>query len=220
MTTRLLGGYMFNFSESTMITLIAGLPAIVIAMSVHEFAHAYAADKLGDPTPGMMGRLTLNPIVHVDIIGLVMLFIAQIGWARPVMINPRYFKNPRRDDILVSLAGPFANLITAFLSLFTLYAIDAYTGSIARGTELVFTLITIYNINFAIFNLLPIPPLDGSSIIKNLLPYSWVEQIESLERYSIFLFIILINLPFFRTFFVFLQRIVMGIYLSIMHLIF
>ena len=105
---------MFDFNP---LDLIAGVPGLIIAMVIHEYAHARVAVALGDRTPMLMGRLTLNPAAHIDPVGLIMLFLVRFGWAKPVIIDPRNFRKPRRDDILVSLAGPAANLVTAFLAL-------------------------------------------------------------------------------------------------------
>ena len=109
---------MFDSLDGFLIGAITSLPGIIIAMVIHEWAHARVAYALGDFTPKLMGRLTLNPAAHIDILGLVMLFIAHFGWAKPVQVNPYNFGNPRRDDILVSLAGPGANFAIAFLTLF------------------------------------------------------------------------------------------------------
>ena len=186
---------MFDDMGGFLMNLIAGLPGIVIAMVVHEYAHARVAYALGDYTPRLQGRLTLNPAAHVDPIGLLMLFIVHFGWAKPVQINPMNFSNPRRDDILVSLAGPASNLITAFIALIILVLLAKFDFPFSEGTLLVFNLIIIYNINFAIFNMLPIPPLDGSHILRNLLPYELARQYEYLERYSFIFLIIILMTP-------------------------
>ena len=157
---------MFDFS---IMQIVAGLPGLVIAMVVHEYAHARVAVALGDFTPRLMGRLTLNPFPHIDPVGLLCLFLVHFGWAKPVVINPRNFRSPRRDDILVSLAGPGANLLTAFAALVTLLVYDRMGGNMTTGIYLVFRLIIEYNIGFAIFNLIPLPPLDGSHVLMQLL---------------------------------------------------
>ena len=158
---------MFDFS---LMQIVAGIPGLIIAMVVHEYAHAQVAVWLGDFTPRLTGRLTLNPRAHIDPIGMIMLFLVHFGWAKPVMINPNNFKQPKRDDILVSLAGPMANLVTAFLTLFILLLYDRLGGNITTGIYTVFQLIIEYNIGFAIFNLLPLPPLDGAHVLMNILP--------------------------------------------------
>ena len=202
-----IGGFMMN--------LIVGLPGIVIAMVVHEFSHARVAYALGDYTPKLEGRLTLNPAAHVDPIGLVMLLFVHFGWAKPVHINPMNFSNPRRDDILVSLAGPASNLITAFVALIILVLLAKLEVPFSEGLLVVFNLIIVYNINFAIFNMLPIPPLDGSHILRNLLPYELARQYEMLERYSFIFLIIILATPILSYVFVPLQRFIFGIFRSI-----
>ncbi len=202
-----LGGFLMN--------LIAGLPGIVIAMTVHEYSHARVAYALGDFTPRLQGRLTLNPAAHVDPIGLLMLFIVHFGWAKPVQINPLNFSNPRRDDILVSLAGPVSNLIVSFVALIVLVMLAKLDLPLSEGVLVVFNLIIVYNINFAIFNMLPIPPLDGSHILRNLLPYNLARAYEQLERYSFIFLIIIIATPVLSYVFVPLQRFIFGIFRNI-----
>ena len=206
---------MFDDLGGFLTTLVAGLPGIVIAMVIHEYSHARVADLLGDYTPRMQGRLTLNPAAHVDPIGLLMLFIVHFGWAKPVQINPMNFSNPRRDDILVSLAGPASNLITAFVTLIILVLLVKIDFPLSEGLLVVFNLIIVYNINFAIFNMLPIPPLDGSHILRNILPYELARTYEQLERYSFIFLIIIIATPVLSYVFVPLQRFILGIFRSI-----
>ncbi|MFA6250892.1 MAG: site-2 protease family protein, partial [Candidatus Shapirobacteria bacterium] len=171
------------------IIFIVGL---IIALTIHEFSHSLAADRLGDPTPRSQGRLTLNPLAHLDPLGTLMLIIAHFGWGKPVPIDPYNFRSPRRDELLVSLAGPSSNLILALL--FTL-AIRLFSPPFLAATVL-FLFIQV-NVYLAIFNLLPIPPLDGSKIFLNLLPpdiaATWEE---ALTRYGPILLIILIFFPF------------------------
>ena len=195
--------------------LIAGVPGIVIAMVIHEFSHARVAYALGDFTPKLEGRLTLNPAAHIDPIGLVMLFFVHFGWAKPVHINPLNFSNPRRDDILVSLAGPLSNLITAFVFTIILVLMVKLHIPFTEGLLVVFQLIIVYNINFAIFNMLPIPPLDGSHILRNLLPYELARAYAQLERYSFIFLIIILATPILSYVFVPLQRFIFGIFKSI-----
>ena len=207
---------MFDDFGGFLMQVVAGLPGLVIAMTVHEYAHARVADFLGDPTPRMQGRLTLNPAAHIDPLGLLMLFLIRFGWAKPVMINPYNFKNPRRDDILVSVAGPAANLITAFLALVFMVVLVNAGVSMSHGMRTVFSLILIYNINFAIFNMLPIPPLDGSAILKQLLPYELAQRYRELERYSFFILIIFLMVPGLLTsIFVPMQQFILATFESI-----
>ncbi len=183
---------MFDFN---LLQIVAGLPGLIIAMVIHEYAHAQVAVWLGDFTPRMMGRLTLNPKAHIDPLGMLALFLVHFGWAKPVMINPHNFKQPRRDDILVSLAGPGANLLMAFVALVALVLLSRVGVHITEGIYWVFMLIVEYNIGFAIFNLLPLPPLDGSHVLKQLLPHNLAYQFASLERYSFLILILLLMTP-------------------------
>ncbi|WP_303816900.1 site-2 protease family protein [Selenomonas ruminantium] len=183
---------MFDFN---LMHIVAGIPGLLIAMVIHEYAHAQVAVWLGDFTPRLMGRLTLNPKAHVDPIGMLMLFLVHFGWAKPVMINPRNFKNPKRDDILVSLAGPAANFITAFLALLALLIYSRIGGDMTAGVYLVFQMIIEYNIGFGIFNLIPLPPLDGSHVLMQLLPRDMAYKLAGLERYSFLILIVLLMTP-------------------------
>lgn len=204
---------MFDFN---LLDLIAGIPGLIIAMVIHEYAHARVAVALGDRTPLLMGRLTLNPAAHIDPIGLIMLFLVRFGWAKPVIIDPRNFKKPRRDDILVSLAGPFANLVTAFLALVALLVIKSTMGHLSVGVYQVFQLIIIYNINFAIFNMIPLPPLDGSHVLVQLLPPRMAYAYARLERYSFLILIVLIMTPILSTIFIPLQRLIWQLFVLIL----
>ena len=210
---------MFDNIGGFLVDLIAGLPGIVIAMVIHEFSHARVAYALGDYTPKMQGRLTLNPAAHVDPIGLLMLFLVHFGWAKPVQINPMNFSNPRRDDILVSLAGPASNLITAFVFTILLVLMVKLDLPMSEGLLVVFQLIIVYNINFAIFNMLPIPPLDGSPILRTLLPYELARGYEQLERYSFIFLIIILMTPVLSYIFVPLQRFIFGIFRGIVSIL-
>lgn len=161
--------------------------ALIIAITIHEFAHAYVADRLGDPTPRSHGRLTLNPLKHLDPLGTLMLFIAHFGWGRPVPIDPYNFRSPRRDELLVALAGPGSNLLLAVILSLLLRVFPLYFLNI----------LIIINVSLAIFNLLPIPPLDGSNILLNLLPVDQAAQWQkAFDQYGSFLLVILLFLPF------------------------
>ena len=203
-----------------LIGLVAGLPGLIIAMVIHEYAHARMAVTLGDFTPRLMGRLTLDPRAHIDPIGLIMLFLVRFGWAKPVIINPNNFKKPRRDDILVSVAGPAANLIIAFVTLFLLVLFTKYAGRPSSGAIYVLRLIIIYNINFAIFNMIPIPPLDGSHILRELLPRDLAYQFDRLERYSFLILIVFLMTPILDWVFVPLQRVVWDLFTALLSIFF
>ena len=199
---------MFDFSLTG---LIAGLPGLVIALVIHEYAHAKAADVMGDFTPRMTGRLTLNPMAHIDPIGLIMLLVVRFGWAKPVMINARNFRNWRQGELLVAAAGPVANLIVAFISLLAM-AVLFKLGMFSEGVRLVLSMMVLFNINFAIFNMLPLPPLDGSKILMVLLPGRLAYKLLSLERYSFIILIFLMMTPFLTMILIPLQRLVLSVF--------
>ena len=199
---------MFDFSLTG---LIAGLPGLVIALVIHEYAHAKAADVMGDFTPRMTGRLTLNPMAHIDPIGLIMLLVVRFGWAKPVMINARNFRNWRRGELLVAVAGPVANLIVAFISLLAM-AVLFKLGMFSEGVRLVLSMMVLFNINFAIFNMLPLPPLDGSKVLMVLLPGRLAYKLMSLERYSFIILIFLMMTPFLTMILIPLQRLVLSVF--------
>ncbi|MDY3297301.1 site-2 protease family protein [Selenomonas sp.] len=207
-------------SDFSILSLIAGIPGLIIAMVVHEYAHARMAVTLGDFTPRLMGRLTLDPRAHIDPIGLLMLFLVRFGWAKPVTINPNNFKQPRRDDILVSVAGPAANLIIAFVTLFLLVLFTKYAGRPSSGAIYVLRLIIIYNINFAIFNMIPIPPLDGSHILRELLPRDLAYQFDRLERYSFLILIVFLMTPILDWVFVPMQKMIWQLFTMLLGIFF
>lgn len=149
------------------------LPAIILGLSVHEFGHAIVATKLGDNTPKMQNRVTLNPAAHVDLFGFICLMVAGFGWGKPVMINPQNFKHRRRDEFLVSIAGVTMNLIVAFIFALIVQVLVAFLVA-GSNLEQYRTVVTVFanvvqvNIVLMIFNLVPIPPLDGFSILTEL----------------------------------------------------
>ena len=203
---------MFGFGPD----MIYAIPGLLIAMTVHEWAHAKVADNLGDYTPRMQGRLTLNPISHIDPIGLIMLFFAQIGWAKPVPINPNNFSNYRNGVMQVSLAGPLSNLIVALVAT-VLFALTFKYNMSAHWLTAILQLIIIYNVNFAIFNLVPIPPLDGSKVLLSLLPGEMAYKYETsiIARYSFILLILLV----FTGILGFIIRPISGLIISFLNII-
>jgi Zn-dependent protease len=159
-------------------TILLALPGILFGFTIHEFAHAWTAWKLGDDTAAEQGRLTLNPIVHVDPLGLLLIIFAGFGWARPVPVNPSAFQNPRRDDLLVTAAGPVSNLLVALLlGLVLRFVPISGADSIGNTFGLVLYHAISINLLLCFFNLMPIFPLDGARIVRNLLPpkqaYAW-----------------------------------------------
>lgn len=170
------------------------LPAIVLALTFHEYAHAKVADLLGDPTPRREGRLSLNPLDHIDPLGFIMLIFVRFGWAKPVPINPFNFKGDRnRGVILVSLAGPLANLLFAFISTFLLYfSVLGFFGGASNYLYSLSQFLILYNVYFMLFNLLPIPPLDGSKVLNSILPYNYRYKYYQIEPYAPLILILLL----------------------------
>ena len=156
------------------------IPAIVIGISTHEFAHANAADKLGDTTPRAQGRLTLNPLKHMDLFGTLLIFGCNFGWGKPVEINPDNFVNTNRSkgfcEVMVALAGPLMNFFVALISAIIITIIDItefafFSTTTGQITYAVILNIMMINVGLGVFNLIPLPPLDGDKIFKNILPY-------------------------------------------------
>ncbi|MCB2183658.1 MAG: site-2 protease family protein [Desulfobulbaceae bacterium] len=170
-------------------------PPFLFALTIHEYSHGKMAYRLGDPTAHNLGRLTLNPLKHLDPLGVLAFIIMKIGWAKPVPVNPRYFKNPLKDMIWVALAGPAANLMTAIASSLLAQFLLMFSSIFPQG--IVFPLFQMLgasiwiNIILAIFNLLPIPPLDGSKVLMGILPPRQAASFAKLEPFG---FIILLAL--------------------------
>ena len=190
-----------------LIHLLLSLPIILFALSLHETAHGYIASKLGDPTAKSLGRLTLNPLKHLDIIGFICMLLFGFGWAHPVPINSRYFKKPRRDMALTALAGPVSNLLAAlvFSVLYgiALLGLNIFAAKVGFSNETAamlaehFLIFLYYgvslNVTLAVFNLLPIPPLDGSRIVSAFLPPKLAYKYLKYERIiSIVLMVLLL----------------------------
>lgn len=188
---------MFNFSNlrETLESLLYALPAIVIALSFHEFMHGAVAYALGDPTAKNAGRLTLNPIKHFDPIGLLMMVVFHFGWARPVPINSAYFRRPKLGIVLTSLAGPLANFLLGFLSLNLYFVFELFGAGMPAALQTVlcefFAILASYNISLGLFNLIPIPPLDGSKVLYAVLPQRAYYTLLRYESYGMLLLIVL-----------------------------
>ncbi|MCR1934641.1 site-2 protease family protein [Clostridium tepidum] len=178
------------------------IPAILLGFTVHEFAHAYVADKLGDKTPKFQGRLTLNPFSHIDIVGFIMILLIGFGWAKPVQINPSALKRGYKDEIKVSVAGIAANLITAFLfALLIAFLLKLNLVNFGDITSLggIIGLILYYivriNCMLAIFNLMPIPGLDGFDILRDLWPKTFYKVSDVIYRYQMIILLIFVITP-------------------------
>lgn len=178
------------------IDLLYLIPAILLALTVHEYAHAYVSYRLGDPTPATDGRLSLNPFHHLDPMGTIMLILFRFGWAKPVMVNPAYYKKPKQGMALVAAAGPVANFILALISMVILTVIHklALAPSPVTTAVMQFFLIFLFiNVGLGIFNLIPVPPLDGSKVIGAFMSDQTYMKFMQLANYG---FIIVIGLIF------------------------
>ena len=192
------------------ITLLS-IPAILIALTVHEYAHGYAAYRLGDPTARSLGRLSLNPLHHLDPIGTLCMLFFHFGWAKPVPINARYFKKPRRDMAITAMCGPLANLLLAFIGAFLYVAlliganallqqitVSPFIYRLIEYTLLFFYYFHFVNLTLGLFNCLPIPPLDGSRFIFLLLPPKLYFRLMRYEQYIAIALMILLFLGVFN----------------------
>ncbi len=190
------------------------IPAALLTIIFHEISHGYIAYLLGDRTAKERGRLSFNPLRHLDIVGVLCMVLFGFGWAKPVPINPYYFKNRKVGTVLVSLAGPMSNLVMATMSLLLVRVLLVFSP---ENTVLIYSQIIVaeflftfafLNIGLAVFNLIPIPPLDGSKILFSLLPSRVYWFMLKFEQYGMLILIILINLPFFSSLLAFLRQLV------------
>lgn len=169
------------------------VPAALISIVFHEMCHGYVAYRLGDPTAKAEGRLSFNPLHHIDPIGLIMLIVFRFGWAKPVRVDMRYFRKPKRDMALVSLAGPASNFLLAVLSI-VLLCVLSFAGVQTNWVTAFFSYLTVISMGLGLFNLIPIPPLDGSKLLGALLPDSLYYRVLQYERYGMLLLVAVLYL--------------------------
>jgi len=187
------------------VELIFGLVALIVAITIHEFSHAAAAERLGDPTPRLQGRLTLNPLAHLDPLGTLMLILIRFGWGKPVQFDPYNLRHPRRDSAIISLAGPTSNIVLAIVCSLVLYALFTFRLAFV-GYPMVSVFVYLFlgllqqliiiNVILAVFNLVPIHPLDGFKIVEGMLPEDKAREWHELERYGM-IFLLFLLFPIF-----------------------
>lgn len=197
----ILGLWLISAGTNGILNLLLTVPGVLIALTFHEFAHAWVANKLGDETPKVQGRLSLNPLSHIDPVGFVFLIVAGFGWGKPVQIDPRNFNGKysiSKAEAIVSAAGPIMNFILAFVFLIIYYLLfvvtNVLTGLATMWQQVIFAVITYIvsiNIGLGVFNLIPLPPLDGSKILMHFLPYKGKEWFYRNEKIFYIVFLIL-----------------------------
>ena len=215
------GSFNFEFFRHVVVTMIA----LILSITVHEFGHALLADKLGDPLPRSQGRVTLNPLAHIDPLGTVILPImglifagGAVGWGRPVMIQPVAFTRKLRmktAHMVVAVAGPFMNII--FGMVVSLIAVGLLRSGLVENVEIIRALFGVVSLNFflAFFNLLPFPPLDGGAVLAGILP-DRSPIVAFLERYGVYLAIVVIALPFTRVLYAFPAELLFSLWLRVL----
>lgn len=210
------------------VNLLITVLCVFLSLSVHEFFHGYAAYKLGDGTAKYMGRLNLKPSSHLDPIGAVCLFLFGFGWANPVPVNPANFKIKSRKlgMVITSLAGPLSNLLLAFVALLLLNIMNLFSynatglfGSAVSVLNAVFISLVYMNVGLAVFNLLPIPPLDGSKILSAVLPGRIYFRIMQYERYGFIILLLILNLPVFSNLLLMAQSGIIRFFIGIIELL-
>ncbi len=208
--------------QSFLISFLLSLPIVLLALSLHETAHGYVAHRLGDPTAYNFGRLTLNPAKHLDPIGFICMVLFGFGWAKPVPVNSRYFKKPKRDMALTALAGPLSNILLAFIFAVLLrievsvapnLITSEFTANVFMWINTFLYLGVRLNVTLAVFNLIPIPPFDGSRIVIALLPSDMYFKVMRYEKYIYIVLMVALILGFFDTPINFVTNLVMNLIL-------
>ena len=203
---------------SALQNLVLMVPALLVAVTIHEVAHGWVADRLGDPTARLAGRLTLNPLPHIDPLGALAFVIAGFGWARPVPVDGRNLRRPLRDMALVAAAGPVSNFLVAFLGLVALALLPGLVGGPFLAAPLMGVLRYVYtfNLGLAIFNLIPLPPLDGGHFLPYVLPRGSWTLLAQLQQYGPLLLLLLVFSGATRYIMGPLFRLVHGLYMQIL----
>lgn len=179
-------------------SILINVPITLIALTVHEFAHGWVSTKLGDPTPRMQGRLTFNPLAHLDLVGTILMIITGFGWAKPVSVDPRYYKDTKKGMALTAAAGPLSNLILAFIAMLIATVFMLINRKFALGFETaeqmtmdIAFIFAVRNLCFMVFNIIPIPPLDGAKVLGMFLPNRTYYKMLQYERYFMILIMLL-----------------------------
>jgi Zn-dependent protease len=202
--------------------LVLLIPAFLIAVTVHELAHGLVADRLGDPTARMQGRLTLNPLPHIDVLGAVAFLLAGFGWAKPVPVNAYNLRHPTRDMAWIAAAGPLSNFIVAFIGLVILVLVrrTLQVAFFATPIEGMLFAVFRFNLALAIFNLIPLPPLDGGHFLPYFLPRGSWTLLRQLEQYGPLILLLLVMTGATRFFVVPIFNVVSGFYVALVRLLF
>ncbi len=200
------------FDKTELVTMLLRIPCVLLAISVHESAHGWMAEKLGDPTARNMGRITLNPFRHFNLMGTLCMVLFGFGWAMPVPVNPRYFKNPKRDMAITALAGPISNILMMIVGLVArrvyllclveaevlipvsaglVWNVEGTTQIVFSAVDLLLQIFALLNASLAVFNLIPIPPLDGSRLLTAFLPTRLYYKVMGYEKYMLIALLVL-----------------------------
>ena len=221
---------LFNSSMTAgmkLVYILVMLFCVLLSLSIHEMSHGLVAYWMGESTAKYTGRLTLNPLHHLDPIGAICLFLFGFGWAKPVMVNPRNFRRQKGGMVLTALGGPLSNFLLAFLAQIgvmylggmTFASDTSFTFQLSSLLYLIFYYLVSMNLGLALFNLIPIPPLDGSKVLNALLPARIYFKIMEYERFGFLALIILINLPFFNRILFAVENWVINLYSSVISLL-